>query len=523
MKRNFKIFGAAIAALVLAIMVIIPAFAADSMKITVGTVTAKAGDTVDVPVYLSGNPGIAGFSFDVTFDKAKLEYLGCTEAKEVFPVTVAFIPTNKDIANQNGKVSVTASNKGAGGLENSHDDGKLAVLRFKIANNVAGTIPLNLTSAMAANADDITIIISVEKVSGAINIESAGGPSTEPTTEDPGDTTEPTTEDPGDNTEPTTEDPGDNTEPTTQDPGDNTEPTTPTPGDNNQGGGSGSGGGGGGGGGGSPSGGGGGGGSIVADNNNTATESSGGEIGDENNEPTTEPAVEVVEVVEGNETPLFDLLLLSKTHEKYITGYENGTVRPDASLTREVAAQMLYNILGSPESTSGFKLKFGDVGESRWSHPAIAYLVEQNVLKGYPDGSFKPAETMTRAEFCTMLCSFMKLALPENQPDDMKFSDLEGHWAWKYIIAMSEKGYIQGYLDGTFGPDRQITRAEAITFINRIMGRRPDFAAIAELGLIYSDLNAEHWAYRQIIEAMVTHDYEYDEAGENEIWELPKE
>ncbi|MCL2814513.1 MAG: S-layer homology domain-containing protein [Oscillospiraceae bacterium] len=573
MKKNFKILCVIIAAMILANMGMTSVFAAESMTITAATVTGEAGGVVDVPVYLSENTGIAGFSFEISFDKTKLEYVSCTDPHDVFPVTVAFIPTNKDIANERGRITVTASNQGIGELEDSDADGILAVLRFNIADNVTGTIPLNITNALTVSADDITLPISVEKENGAVIIEGEPDEPDEPDEPEPpvltysvffnpfsvnftpatvgyavpaGRTVTITSSGTGATGDLAIALSGTNANafvlsdaslPSIPAAGGSSSFTIspisglgagtyaaavtvtspngisaaisvtfavqaapPPPGDT---------GGGGGGGGGNT----GGGTNIPSGGGDSGLPGPGGDTGN----TTTQTGEDEEEGAEDEYVPF--TVVEFKTHEMYIMGYGDGTIRPDANLSREEAAQILYNILGKPASSADFKLTVGDVGENRWSYPAIQYLVEQNILRGYPDDTFKPANTMTRAEFCTMLCGYLELELPENQPDEQNFTDVEGHWAWQYILAMSEKGYIAGYPDGTFRPDRHITRAEAITLLNRIQNRKPDAEAIAKLPQMYTDLPATHWAYDQMIEATLTHDYTYDEENGVENWD----
>jgi len=138
------------------------------------------------------------------------------------------------------------------------------------------------------------------------------------------------------------------------------------------------------------------------------------------------------------------------------------------------------------------------------------------VISGYTDGSFRPAAPITRAEFVTMLSKFTGV-----DSGNISFSDVsEGHWAYGYIVSAATKGWIGGYANGTFRPGQNITRAEAARVTNVLLGRSADenyVDANPEIN-IFSDVKTGHWAYYEIMEATVGHDYTKDSAG-NETWE----
>ena len=201
---------------------------------------------------------------------------------------------------------------------------------------------------------------------------------------------------------------------------------------------------------------------------------------------------------------------LESNHVAYITGIDATHVAPDAPMTREEAATVLWRIMG--EKGASYDGAFPDVEVGRWSATAIAYMKQSGIMDGYPDGTFNPTGSITRAEFATVLVRLKAYALPATN----NFIDALTHWAAGYIGSASENGLMNGYPDGTFKPDANITRAEVITAVNRMLGRAPDSAAIAGIHNPYVDLQKTHWAYEQIMEAVVTHNAELD-AG-IEVW-----
>jgi Leucine-rich repeat (LRR) protein len=198
-------------------------------------------------------------------------------------------------------------------------------------------------------------------------------------------------------------------------------------------------------------------------------------------------------------------------HAPYITGLPGSRVAPDAPLTREQAAVILYRILG--EQYAKYDGIYPDVDENRWSAAAIAYVSAQGIMQGYSDGTFRPAGNITRAEFAAVLVRMKSYG----QSETAAFTDAIGHWANGYIGAASDNGLMNGYPDGSFKPNGHITRAEAMTAINRMLGRVPDAEAIAKYTNPYIDLSPTHWAYAQIIEATVEHDAVYENGVE--AWE----
>ena len=162
---------------------------------------------------------------------------------------------------------------------------------------------------------------------------------------------------------------------------------------------------------------------------------------------------------------------------------------------------------------------FPDVEKERWSVKEIEYMSDKDVIYGYPDGEFKPARNLTRAEFAALIYRFT--GIDEAKDDKNPFSDLEeSHWAYDEIIALNESGLVEGYEDKTFKPENNITRAEVMTVMNKILGRKPLESYVKSLGFNpYNDLKEEKWYYVIVLEATITHNYWLDKSGYEYKWE----
>lgn len=228
---------------------------------------------------------------------------------------------------------------------------------------------------------------------------------------------------------------------------------------------------------------------------------------------STPPPVEVVDP----ETPLAGNAELNKdTHIAYISGYEDGTVRPKNNITREEVAAIFYQLLtDASKDVYGTNVNsFSDVSSSRWSNRAISTLANANIISGYPDGTFKPSQTITRAEFTAIAARFDTVTNVSNP-----FSDTVGHWAEKQISFAASKGWVKGYSDGTFKPGQPITRGEAITLTNNLLGRAVDANGLTEGVRQWADNEEGAWYYYNVLEATNSHDYvRREEGGIMENW-----
>lgn len=214
----------------------------------------------------------------------------------------------------------------------------------------------------------------------------------------------------------------------------------------------------------------------------------------------------------GNEHP---------THIGYINGYPDGSVKPDGNITREEMAAILYRIKNKtydePFTTTGEV--FPDVEKIRWSATEIEYMTNDEVIVGYPDGEFKPENNLTRAEFAALICRFAKLK--EATPKKDVFPDLEEeHWAYMNIHALYAAGLLDGYEDGTYRAENNITRAEVMTVVNKLLGRKPSEPYVKSLHFNpYNDLIETKWYYVIVLEATITHNYYLNAKGVEIKWE----
>lgn len=185
----------------------------------------------------------------------------------------------------------------------------------------------------------------------------------------------------------------------------------------------------------------------------------------------------------------------------YIQGGSDGTFRPGDAITR-AEVSMIFARLGTGQSvfTGSYDSSFTDVDDGSWYYDCVGYAQSAGIVKGYSDGTFQPNKQITRAEFATMVARYAKL---ENGQSS-SFSDVKGHWAEGAVAALTEQGWVGGYSDGTFHPDMPVTRAEVTKIINRMLDRVPDQEALdAELSNLttFSDVEKTHWAFYEILEA----------------------
>ncbi|WP_326910362.1 S-layer homology domain-containing protein [Sedimentibacter sp. MB31-C6] len=219
-------------------------------------------------------------------------------------------------------------------------------------------------------------------------------------------------------------------------------------------------------------------------------------------------------IIEDPEVPLADLEKLD--HFAYIIGYPEGDIRPLNSITREEVAMIFYRLLtdDSRDSLLSDTNSFTDISSDRWSNRAISTLSNAGILNGYPDGTFKPSEPITRAEFATIAAKFDKL----ESSSTSKFTDIYGHWAEDYINSSEIKGWINGYLDNTFKPDQNITRAESMTLINNVLERSVLEENIHPDAIFWPDMTSDDWYYEAVMEATNSHNYTINEESGEELW-----
>ena len=212
-------------------------------------------------------------------------------------------------------------------------------------------------------------------------------------------------------------------------------------------------------------------------------------------------------------------------HFAYIIGYPDGTVQPNGQITRAEATTIFFRLL-TEESRSANLTKtngYTDVVSDAWYNTAVSTMTKAGIVDGYPDGTFRPDAPITRAEMAKIISLFAKLDKSES-----RFSDIAGHWAEAYIRLAAGNGWIAGYPDGTFGPQRNITRAETATMINRVLDRVPsEESHLLSRGVmqIWPDANPGDWFYFAMQEATNSHDYERNAkwAAADEQWTALRE
>ncbi len=212
--------------------------------------------------------------------------------------------------------------------------------------------------------------------------------------------------------------------------------------------------------------------------------------------------------------PAIPIQLNGEDHFAYVQGYPDGTVRPENNITRAETATMFYRLLTPEYRDRVFTAQndFSDVAKAAWFNKAVSSMANGEFILGYPDGTFMGDKSITRAEFVTVLVRF--LDAPETA--DNPFSDVAGHWAEDYIIAAVAAGWVDGYPDGSFKPDTPITRAEAMKIINTVLHRGVNESS--ELGdyINFPDNgDATKWYYYEVIEATNNHEYEGSRPEEN--------
>ena len=210
-------------------------------------------------------------------------------------------------------------------------------------------------------------------------------------------------------------------------------------------------------------------------------------------------------------------IVVTEKHKAYMFGYSDGTVRPNASVTRAEAAAMVARLMGYNLGNYQ-KPAFKDT--DGWYNNVINAVVSNGLMKGYSDGSFKPNKKITRAEFAELIKNIDKVNFAS-----VPFSDVKGHWAEQAIAQAYANGRISGYNDGTFKPNAKITRAEAARILNSVFNRKVDQLGYNQAhGLMkfFTDLNASEWYYNDIIEATNTHEFIRKADGLMEDWKEVK-
>ena len=219
------------------------------------------------------------------------------------------------------------------------------------------------------------------------------------------------------------------------------------------------------------------------------------------------------------EIPDDDALGLNTTdHFAYIVGYGNGEVRPQNNITRAEVATIFFRLLTDDVRDENLTKtnRYSDVAATSWYNTAVSTLSSMGIITGYPDGTFRPNAAITRAEFAAIAARF------DNDGDKTaaKFSDIATHWAKDEISIAYNNGWITGYPNGTFGPQRDITRAETMTLVNRVLNRQPETEddLLPNMTVWTDNANPKAWYYLAVQEATNSHYYEFKTNSQYEKW-----
>ena len=207
-------------------------------------------------------------------------------------------------------------------------------------------------------------------------------------------------------------------------------------------------------------------------------------------------------------------VLNKEIHFNYVIGYTDGTIRPNNDISRAEVATIFFRLLTDEARTQYDKTtsSFSDIKDGAWCCRAVSTLTNMGIIKGYTDGSFQPNKSITRAELATIIARFAKLDV-----NTKTFSDINGHWAQKSIELAAGNGWINGYEDGTFRPNNNITRAETFAMINRVLDRQTesvsDLLPTSEMNMWSDNLNENAWYYKDVQEA--TNYHKCDRVGDS--------
>ena len=214
-----------------------------------------------------------------------------------------------------------------------------------------------------------------------------------------------------------------------------------------------------------------------------------------------------------------DALGLNTTdHFAYIVGYGNGEVRPQNNITRAEVATIFFRLLTDDVRDENLTKtnRYSDVAATSWYNTAVSTLSSMGIITGYPDGTFRPNAAITRAEFAAIAARFDS----NGDKTAAKFSDIATHWAKDEISIAYNNGWINGYPNGTFGPQRDITRAETMTLVNRVLNRQPETEddLLPNMTVWTDNANPKAWYYLAVQEATNSHYYKFKTNSKYEKW-----
>ena len=200
-------------------------------------------------------------------------------------------------------------------------------------------------------------------------------------------------------------------------------------------------------------------------------------------------------------------MLNGEDHYAYLLGYEDGTVRPNGSISRAEVATVLFRLLKDDVRTQNLTKDnaYSDVSDTAWYAAAVSTLSKMGIISGYPDGTFRPNAPITRAEFAAMIARFDETAKSADTP----FTDISGHWAENAIGKAYGNGWVEGSSKTVFCPESNLTRAETATLLNRVLHRLPEKESdLLANQIVWPDNPKTFWGYLAIQEATNSHEYE---------------
>lgn len=200
-------------------------------------------------------------------------------------------------------------------------------------------------------------------------------------------------------------------------------------------------------------------------------------------------------------------------HNAYISGYPDKSFKPDRTVTRAEIAAMFAKLMKLEVSKESVVM-YKDVQSSHWAAGAVKAVTEAGLFKGYEDNTFRPDENITRAELAVVIAKYMNFN--DLKPYELKYSDIKGHWAVNFIEEVSRHNIIKGYEDGTFRPNEKIKRSETVTLINNMLYRGPLNTEVSS----FVDVATGHWAFGHIEEAAINHQLKLNDNGDEIIESL---
>lgn len=230
----------------------------------------------------------------------------------------------------------------------------------------------------------------------------------------------------------------------------------------------------------------------------------------ETSEPETKRDAHIADPNDTGVSKVFD----TEHHRAYMIGYDTGLFGPESNITRAEVAQVFYNLL--LEHKNDLSVQFSDVTAQAWYYNAVAELTKSGVIRGYEDGTFRPDQAITRAEFTAIAARFAKISTDRA----VDFSDVSVNmWYYDAVRTAVSYGWVNGYEDGTFRPEQSIARGETATIVNRMLARIPDLNAIDQgAGTRFADVGSGYWGFYEVTEATTNHEYTRSSNTAREVW-----